>query len=360
VHKRIFLAGLSLAALASPVRAQDVAPTPTPTPGVIPGVVPERFTLGPPVAVTPVPLPSPTPTAAPPPRAAPTSASERVVPRPTPTPAASPVVAASPASAPVPAMPTPVATAAPAPRATASATPATVPAPAPQPAREGLPIWLWALAGLGLAALAFAAYRLLRVKPTEEAQPIAEPVAAAPPPPPRPRPAPVTAAPVADPFELALQPQRITLAEREVVLELELMIGNRQPHGAEGIRVQAVPISANPDQDRQLAAFHAGPFIDSGAPPFDLPVGGGGRMPVRIALPRDRLHVVQVGNRPMFVPMVLVDVRWRAGLGLKRFGADFMLGTQGQGGKLGPIWLDRQPSGQLAATRYVARITAAA
>jgi len=84
-------------------------------------------------------------------------------------------------------------------------------------------------------------------------------------------------------------------------------------------------------------------------------------MPVRLAIPRSGVNVVQVSGRPMFVPIVLIDLRWRGGLSIRRFGADFMLGTAGQGDKLGPIWLDRPaPSGALAAHRYHAKAAVAA
>ncbi|UYY59591.1 hypothetical protein [Sphingomonas sp. S2-65] len=145
------------------------------------------------------------------------------------------------------------------------------------------------------------------------------------------------------------------------MLELELLIGNRQVEAAENVRVQLALISASPDQDRHAASFHAATMLgDSAVPAFDLAAGAGGRLPVRLALPRDALHIVQAAGRPMFVPMVLIDLRWRAGISIRRFGADFMVGTAGQGPKLGPIWLERPTSAPLAATRYLPRQVAAA
>ena len=99
---------------------------------------------------------------------------------------------------------------------------------------------------------------------------------------------------------------------------------------------------------------------DSAVPAFDLGSGAGGRLPVRLALRRDALHVVQAAGRPMAVPMMLIDLRWRAGISIRRFGADFMIGTAGQGQKLGPIWLDRPSVGALSATRYLPRAVAVA
>lgn len=181
---------------------------------------------------------------------------------------------------------------------------------------------------------------------------------------PRPRPAapPAAAAPPtspslgSDPFELVVRPLHLELNAEEVLLEIELLIGNLQPGAAEAIRASLALISANPDQDRHVAGFHANPVADPAGRAFDLAAGAGGRMPARLRVRREHLHVVQVGGRPMFVPLVMVDLRWRAGLSVRRFGADFMIGTAGQGPKLGPIWLDRaQISAPLAATRYLPR-----
>ncbi len=166
---------------------------------------------------------------------------------------------------------------------------------------------------------------------------------------------------VTDPFEIMLNPLRVEIGEGEVMLELELLIGNAQPAAAESIRVALALMSAHPQQDAVIAGFHAAPQGDPAGPPFDLPAGGGGRMPVRLTLPREHIHVVDVGGRPIVVPMVLVDLRWRSGLSIRRFGMDFMVGTAGQGGKLGPLWLDRaQSRAPLAATRYIAKTAVAA
>lgn len=164
-----------------------------------------------------------------------------------------------------------------------------------------------------------------------------------------------------DAFELAINPTRVSYGEREIVLEFELLIGNVSGSAAENIRVTLAAMSAQPQQDAVITGFHAGPQGEPAGQPFDLLAGGGGRMPARLTLPREGIHVVQVGGRPMFVPMVLIDLRWRGGLSIRRFGADFMLGTAAQGGKLGPLWLDRPaPAGPLAASRYFVREVVAA
>lgn len=170
-----------------------------------------------------------------------------------------------------------------------------------------------------------------------------------------PSPKPLVAPPVVsnDPFELALQPLSVEIGEREILIALDLAIANMTGAGADAIRLSLAALSASPRQDAALADFHAGSQLAPSTAPFDLEAGVGGRLPVQLVLPREALHVVDVGGRPMFVPIVAIDLRWRAGLSIRRYAASFMLGGAGQGGKLAPIWLDRgQPRGPFAASRY--------
>lgn len=373
--------GLAAAALAVSIAAPVVhaqqtatpAPTPTPAPSrppnlmYLPNVTPERFTLG-----TPSPTPAPTPAIVPPPAPVATdtpraSAPARTASRPSaarapvaqPTPSASPTAVETPAP-----VPSPLATAAPMPA------PQTV--PAAQPA--GTPGWLWMLIGAGATALVFGGvWALRRRRGVEQVEAHEAPAASPPPPPPPARPvapppglapkaaSPPAAAPSGEPFEIVLRPARIEVTERDIMLECELLIGNTQASAAENVRVTLAMMTASPDQDRNIAGFHANPMVDPAGTPFDLAAGAGGRMPVRLALPRELVHVVEVAGRPMFVPLVMIELKWRAGISIRRFGADFMVGTAGQGGKVGLIWLDRnQQARELAATRYLPRQAVAA
>lgn len=377
-------AAAALVALAAPaLHAQQApaqqtpapAPTPSPTrsgpPNVmyLPNVVPERFSIGESPTPTPAPVPVPSPVTVPTPAArtnAPAARPTQVAPR-----AAAPAAAASAAPTPTPEAIPSLGSPPPgiAPVATSLPTPAATPAAAPPP---GTPGWLWALGGAAGMALLVGVFWALRrrraaAEPFEAApEPVVvpePPLRAAPPgiapraEPLRPQSAPQPAPPGAnpdDPFELIVRPLRVDVNAQEVVIELELLVGNRQSGAAEAVRPALALISANPDQDRQIAGFLANPLADSGGQPFDLPAGGGGRMPARLRIRREHIHVVEVGGRPMFVPVVMVALRWRGGLSIRRFGAAFMVGIAGQGAKLGPIWLDRAPaSAALAATRYL-------
>ncbi len=384
-----WLWGLAAASIAAPLAHAQDAPAPSPSaapiitpppsarPQQLPGVIPERFSIGPAPSATPAPAPTPTP--APVARAA-TPAAQRATPTPraTPAPRETAPVAAAPAPAPA-AAPVPLPAATPSLQAASTPAPQPTAAPAPMAAPAASP-WIWALAGAGgTALLGLGGWLLLRRRRAGAEEEVfeAEPVALPAPPvqappglqraarPAEPVPAPVPPARLspsgADPFELAVNPHRIVAGEDDVLLEFELLIGNVSGASAENIRATFAAMSAHARQDEVIAGFHGGPPGEPGGAPFDLPAGGGGRMPVRVAIPRASVNVVQLGGRPMFVPIVLIDLRWRGGLSIRRFGADFMLGTAGQGGKLGPIWLDRPaPTGPLAAHRYFAKQVVAA
>jgi hypothetical protein len=368
--RRDWFAGCVAAVFAVlPAHAQQTVPASTPTPSApqrkpevftLPGVTPLNYSIGP--------APTPTPTAAPsaalvqaPPTIATSPRRERATAQPSPT-----AIAPTPSAAPVrsdDATPAPVAAASPS-APTATATPAPT-----EPVEQQSGSWFWII--LGVAALVLWGiggwwYHSRRTREIEEAEapPVIEPVL----PPARPisspsstpRPAPAPLRSESDPFAIGIAAHALHFTDREVVLEFELLISNLRADPAESIRPAFAMMSANPDQDATIAGFHSASLTD-GAAPFDLAAGAGGRMPLRLAIDRSRLHVVEVGGRPMFVPIVLVDLRWRAGLSIRRFGADFMIGTAAQGAKLGPIWLDRgPPTTPLAATRYTSRQAAAA
>jgi hypothetical protein len=160
-----------------------------------------------------------------------------------------------------------------------------------------------------------------------------------------------------EPFAIEFFPRSIEVGDKGAVLDFEIGLQNLSGGSADGLKIALLLASANPEQDMLIANYQASSTLPVAAPPVDVPAGEGGRIPGQLAIERERIHVVQVGGRPMFVPLFLIDLRWRGGLSLRRHGAAFMVGTAGQGGKLGPIWLDRgiQRVSGLAATRYQAQ-----
>lgn len=145
-------------------------------------------------------------------------------------------------------------------------------------------------------------------------------------------------------LKLEFQPLRAGIDDGQPIVELQLTLRNQGPETATAIRIRPALISASPEQEQVMQAFHAaGTLGGSAVQPFTLAPGEQQAVPLRLTMPADAIHVVTVSDRPMFVPVVMIDIAWRGGLSLKRLGADFMVGIQpAQGGRLGPIWLDRE------------------
>lgn len=373
--------------------AQTPAPAPSPAPVItLPGA--ENFSL-PPAGQQPTPAPSPTPT----PTATPTAAPPPVVPTvptaapteatPTPSPTAtqrrtpSPTATATPAETAEPtpsASPLPPLVAEPAPQPSAS--PAAEPAPV-----QGRPLWPWFAGGaaLLLAVLVGLWWRRSRTEDPYEADdyiPVAEepvapvpvapaaptaqpaapepdddfviepvPVVAPPPPPPAQAAAPAPAAQ----FATRLEPLLVGIEEGGAVLDFAYLITNQGTTAAEAVRPLLGMVTAGPELDGQIAQFHASAPITNNAEPFTLQPGETRRVTGRVALPRESMHITTVNNRPLVVPIVLANLRWRGGLTVKTFADSFIVGTGlADVGKLGPFWLDRgaRQHNQVAARRF--------
>ena len=148
-------------------------------------------------------------------------------------------------------------------------------------------------------------------------------------------------------LKLEFQPLRAGTEGEQAVVELILTVHNIGSENAANVRVRPGILSASPDQGPQMEAFHAATALGGSAfQPFALATGAQQQIPIRLTMQLSAVHVVTVSGRPMFMPIVMIDVAWRGGLSLKRMGADFMVGIEtvaGSPGKgrLGPFWLDR-------------------
>ncbi len=333
----------------------QAVPTPTPTPA--------PTIAAPPPVVRTVPSPTPTPVATRTPAVRATPA-----PRPTPTPAPQASGTPAPAATPSPAVAdTPV----PVPTPSASATPAVVetPAVAPTPApAEGPSMWLWWLAGLGLAGVA--AYAVLaRARHRSEATDVVYEPVALPPAPATPAPKPVTpvaptrtaSPPVAAParaLAFDFRPQRLWTRGPNAYLAFELLLTNASTAALSGIRPVVTLASAGPDTATELAGFAAQVPSLPAAEPFDLRAGETRKITGELTLPGDAMHVTTVAEREMIVPVAMVGAAWRGGLSVASAAEAFVIGAGDPGSaKLGPVWVDRpgQIYGRLDARRFTPR-----
>ena len=324
---------LAVTILPTTATLAQTVPVPQETPRTIPGLVI--------AAPTPVPTPTdpvkglPAPDATP--RAAEAARPERprtrtavVAPRvPSPTPTPTPIDRPTPD-----ATPSMAATPEPAPN---SATPSVAPAAVPTEASRAA--WPWLAIGAGLVVLlALSAWAVFRRRASAVVE--VEPVPLITPPPP------VPSAP-ADPrarIDIALRPLRAGLNMLSAVVEAEVIVTNSGDAPAAQVRIGTTLLSAHAGQDAELAAtFAAPPAGRPATPPFALAVDEERRVRVVAALSREAVRSMQAGGRPMFVPLLAIDVRYAAdGDGTPgRTGQAFVVGVERvDSAKLAPFWLD--------------------
>lgn len=354
-----------LAAIASPLFAQ-VTQIPNPTPAPLPGQLPTApaaqpsptpsVTPTPGVTPTPQPTPAPTATATPEPVAQPTA-----TPTVTPTARARPAARSVSRQTPVPATPpAPQPTPTPIPAETATSAPARSPAPIETvvlPAKgSASALWPWFAGGAALL-LAIAALLLLRRRrePVDDEAYADAPLPPEPVPPEpvqtervqtEPRPAATQPSPAEPRARLAIdvRPTRAGLNLLTATVEGEVTIRNDGVTPAHDIRVAVGLQSADTAATTELADFAAQPIVRPTTPPFTLAPGEERRFRAVAALPHDAIRPMQAGDRPMFVPLVAVSVRYGDATGERQVAQAFAVGIERtDSAKLAPLWLDVPP-----------------
>ncbi|RDE07106.1 hypothetical protein DVW87_05480 [Sphingomonas aracearum] len=349
--------------LAGPAAAQNQS-----APVIVP--IPENFSL--PGQAAPAPGPTATPTPAPVLSSSPT-------PRATPTPRASATPSPRPTSTPSP-TPSPTQT----PRAAASATPTPVPQEAPAPMESvtplpaplpGIPVevqdaepgtgWGGMALGGGLIVLLLAGgwWWLRRRRTGAEtagddfaAAPIAPAEAEASPPPVAedalelveraPAPAPQRLerrAPAAPAPRLAFEfrPRRAGTNLTSAAVDYHIVVRNAGEGGAERVQVDIRLLTANRVQDAQLAALFGAALERVSVAPFDLGAGGEAVLDGMALLPREAVSAIGSAERPMFVPLIALNIAYVAGGADARAAAVWVIGRdRGEEQKLGAFRLD--------------------
>lgn len=337
--RTLLLASLVLPTV--PLAAQDTpqglplsAPTATPTP------VPVE------PATAPLPTATPTPDATPSPTPSPTArATEPLAARPSPRPSASATsrVSSSPAAPSTPPA-APAVDATPVPTAT-PATPPVIASPLPTtddlPSRETA-AWPWMLGAAALLVGGIGLWLARRQRTpedeeieamgdaggTEAAMPDAAVVASV-------RPDAVVEGGTG--FALRFRPTRVGFNMLSATAEGELTIVNEGDVSVDDLRVRTALLGAHAGQDADLAAFLAEPIGRPDVPPFALAPGEARTVRVLAAAPRASLKTMVAAERPMFVPVLAVNLRGGAGGTAQAFaiGAERV-----DSAKLAPFWLD--------------------
>ena len=179
--------------------------------------------------------------------------------------------------------------------------------------------------------------------------PAAPPRAAPKPLPAPPKPAPAPTPPVAPQgiistrlrpwLEIEFQPQAAIIDAEKGSIQFEVVIFNSGSAPARDVLVEAAMFNAGTDQDQVLGAFFQRPNAEGEGttiPPLQ-------RMNFRsiVSMPRDQLRIFEVEKRPLFVPLVGFNARYRWSSGTGQTSASFIVGRNGSGEKMAPFLIEK-------------------
>lgn len=143
-------------------------------------------------------------------------------------------------------------------------------------------------------------------------------------------------------LDVGMQPLRCIVTDDRVTFEFELDLFNSGSAPARATHIAAVIVNAGPTQDQQLKDF------------FGQPAGPGDRIDViqplkratfttQIAISRDQVQILEMGERAVFVPLIAFNVTYGWGVRQGQTSVSYLLGRDGKGEKLAPFRLDLGP-----------------
>lgn len=146
-------------------------------------------------------------------------------------------------------------------------------------------------------------------------------------------------------IEMEIVPKRAGLNLLSATAEIEIILRNVGDAPATELAVDVRLLNTSAAQDAQLGALFAAAMGKPVVPPFAIDAGSERSIRAVATIPRNAIEPLIAAERPMFVPMVAVDVRYDRGddsrgqtaaayaIGIRRDNTD----------KLGPFWLDGPP-----------------
>lgn len=155
--------------------------------------------------------------------------------------------------------------------------------------------------------------------------------------------------PVAPPLRpritYTLHPRRAGLNLVSATADVEVTVRNEGDGEAKEVAVAIRLLAGRAGQEEELGAIFAGDQGRPATPPFTLAPGAEKVVRTTAILPRSEIAPIPVGERAMFVPVVIADVRYaRPDGGRGQTAAAYVIGAPRAGSdKLSPFWLDAQP-----------------
>jgi hypothetical protein len=142
-------------------------------------------------------------------------------------------------------------------------------------------------------------------------------------------------------LSIELRPLRAGLNLLSATAECQIVVANTGTEPASGIRIHASLLTAHAGQDADLAAINAAPVTRPATAPFALAAGESRVVRTVSAIPRDAIHGMTAANRPMFVPIVAVNILYDSGDGPAQTARAWAIGVERvDSAKLAPFWLD--------------------
>jgi len=142
-------------------------------------------------------------------------------------------------------------------------------------------------------------------------------------------------------LSVELRPLRAGLNLLSATAECQIVVTNTGTEPASGIRIHASLLTAHAGQDADLAAINAAPVTRPATAPFALAAGESRMVRTVSAIPRDAIHGMTAANRPMFVPIVAVNILYDSGDGPAQTARAWAIGVERvDSAKLAPFWLD--------------------
>jgi hypothetical protein len=133
------------------------------------------------------------------------------------------------------------------------------------------------------------------------------------------------------------------LTEEELQLHLHLAVANSGSTPARQVGVEVVSMNAGPDQEAELKAYFERPDGDPRAAemiaPLDQVV-----LQTMVRMPRDSFREYAAGEGRVIVPVIALNVTYRAGSSMGRTCTALLVGrANSNSDKLGPLRTDQGP-----------------
>ncbi|WP_425230393.1 hypothetical protein [Sphingomonas sp.] len=143
---------------------------------------------------------------------------------------------------------------------------------------------------------------------------------------------------------VTLNPTRAGLNLLTATVEADVIVANTGDTAAVDIRAGVDLDSAGAGGSNKQAPVGVFPPARPVVPPFALAPGEERRFRAVAALPHDAIRPLSAAGRPMFVPLITVQLGWTDAAGAQGAAQAWAIGIERPGSaKLAPFWLDVAP-----------------